>query len=130
MQSEGEQRGRPRVWESTRKRQQEHRRRKAAVYQAALELIVAALNTDFADPELQQQLQGTPDDLTVLRALTAYCRRCHWDPAVRRARQGSERGSADPSGGPAGADSQKPLDNNQRRVQRMLGATPWDSCHP
>ena len=107
METEGGHRGRPRVWENTRERQQEHRRRKAAVYQAALELIGAALNAEFDDPKLQQQLQGTPDDLTVLRALRASYQRRHWDPAVRKARRLSEGCDPDPAADPSGTDLQK-----------------------
>src|SRR4051812_46831370 len=106
MESEGRKRGRPRVWETTRERQREQRQRKAAVYQAALELIVAALNMEPDDPILRQQLQGTPDDLTVLRALTGYCRRRHWDRAVRRVNQPGEERGPDLAGEPSETDLQ------------------------
>ena len=41
MENEPETRGRPRKWESTTERQREHRQRKAEVYQAMGELVLA-----------------------------------------------------------------------------------------
>jgi hypothetical protein len=88
MEPEGAKRGRPRVWESTRERQREHRQRKAAVYQATLELILAVINADLEDPALQQQIDAARDDLTVLQALTRYYRERPWYRRQQRQPEG------------------------------------------
>jgi hypothetical protein len=85
MENEGAKRGRPRRWSSTTERQREHRKRKAEVYQAMGELVLAVINAKIADPELQQQIDAAQDDLTVLKALTAYYRKRHWHIGVGEA---------------------------------------------
>ena len=89
MESEGQKacpkrRGRPRAWESTQARQRAHRQRKAEVYRAMGELILAVLNADLEDADLQQQVNAAEDDLTVLEALTRYYRARPWQRRLRK----------------------------------------------
>src|SRR5205807_10030079 len=78
MENEVRKRGRPRVWENKLSRQRAHRQRKAEVYRAMGELILAVLNADLEDAELQKQVDAATDDLTVLTALTAHYRARPW----------------------------------------------------
>ena len=84
MESEGRKRGRPRVWENTLARQQHHRQRKAEVYRATVDLILAVINADLEDAELQKQVDAAPDDLTVLKALSRHYRARPWQRRLRK----------------------------------------------
>ena len=116
MENEDRKRGRPQVWENTRERQQEYRRRKAEVARATTELILAVINAKLEDPELQQQINAAQDDLTVLWALSAYYRQRNWNAGT------GARVLDPPQSAAMGTDLQKPLDDNQRRVQRRSGS--------
>lgn len=85
MEDEARKRGRPRRWESATARQREHRQRKAEVYRAAGELILAVINADLEDHDLQKQVGAASDDLSVLKALTAYYRARPWQRRPRKA---------------------------------------------
>jgi hypothetical protein len=85
MDSEARKRGRPRVWESAHERKREHRQRKAEVYRATGELILAVLNAELEDPQLKEQINAARDDLTVLQALTAYYRARPWQGRIGKA---------------------------------------------
>lgn len=84
MPHEERKRGRPRVWANTTERQRDHRQRKAAVYRALGELILAVINAELEDPDLQQQINAAADDLSVLQALTAYYRKRHWQKRFQK----------------------------------------------
>jgi hypothetical protein len=73
------------VWDSPGARQREYRQRQAALTRATGELLLAVLNAELEDPELQQQVNAATDDLTVLEALTAYYRRRSWQRRARTA---------------------------------------------
>lgn len=49
------------------------------------ELILAVLNADLEDAELQKQVDAATDDLTVLTALTVYYRSRPWKRRLRKA---------------------------------------------
>lgn len=85
MENEARKRGRPRRWENRTERQRAHRQRKAEVYQAMGELVLAVLNARLEDPELRQQVCEATDDLAVLQALTAYYRARHYQWPARKA---------------------------------------------
>ena len=75
------------MWANTSERQRDHRQRKAAVYRALGELILAVINADLDDPDLQQQIDAAAaaaDDLSVVQALTAYYRTRHWQTRFQK----------------------------------------------
>ena len=113
--------GRPRVWENAAAQHREHRQRQAAVSQALGELLHAVLNARLEDPALQRRVNAATDDVAVLEALTTYYRTRHWDQRSREAGRTREDRTPETAAAASKTDLQKPLDDNQRRVQRLLG---------
>ena len=124
MENEPRKRGRPRVWENAAAKHRGHRghrQRQAAVSQALGELLHAVLNACLEDPELQRRVNAATDDVAVLEALTAHYQARPWNRRAGKAVRVNEGRTSDAAAPPPGTDLQKPLDDNQRRVQRMLG---------
>jgi len=70
-------RGRPAVWADKDERQRQHRARQTEKLRLLDELLHAASNARWADPELHRITQEG-DDAELMRALTAHYRQHHW----------------------------------------------------
>lgn len=70
-------RGRPAVWTGKQERQRQHRARQAEKLGLLDDLLHAARNARWADPELHRTTQQG-DDAEMMRALTAHYRQHHW----------------------------------------------------
>ena len=114
-------RGRPRVWENAAAKHRGQRQRQAIVSQALGDLLHAVLNARLEDPELQRRVNAATDTGAVLEALTAYYRERSWNQRPGKVGRASEECSSDAAVPLSENDLQKPLDDNQRRVQRLLG---------
>ena len=78
--------GRPGLWANGAERQRAYRQRRQAQLQLLDELLAAARNAHWDEPELQRVvLDG--DDVAVLQALSAHYRARHW---MRRTRSESK----------------------------------------
>ena len=81
-QPERRQRGRPRRWGSDAEKYREYRAQKAALHAAVGELLHAVRNARLDDPGLQASARDD-DEVTLVKALTAYYRERHWQKPVR-----------------------------------------------
>jgi hypothetical protein len=75
--SETTPRGRPALWAGKEERQRQHRARQAEKLRLLTDLLHAARQANWANPELHRIAQHG-DDAELLRALTGHYRQRHW----------------------------------------------------
>jgi hypothetical protein len=89
--------GRPRLWSDTRTRQRAYQVRQREKLRLIDDLIHAALNAHWEDPQLGRRiLKG--GDAEILRAITEHYRARHWmrflPPPARKPRTDKTKGEA------------------------------------
>lgn len=77
MTIKGRKAGRPAVWADARTRQQAYQQRQREKMQLINELIQAAVNAHWEDPELDRRIRSGCD-AEVLQALIDHYRALHW----------------------------------------------------